>query len=79
MRKVVAMEEGLSQSIRSALEKEGYMVVRPGRGVAVDATIITGMDRNVMGMEDMAGKSVVIDAAGKTPAEVLSDLKGRLE
>lgn len=78
MEKVVAVEEGLSQSIRNALEKEGYRVVKPGQGVNVDATIITGLDRNVMGMENIAGKSVVIDAAGKTPAEVLSDLKGRL-
>lgn len=78
MKKVIAVEEGLSNSIKAALEKEGYNVVKPGTGGKVDATIVTGMDDNVMGMQDIAGKSVVIEASGKTANEILSDLKNRL-
>lgn len=78
MAKVVAVEEGLSGSIRDALKNEGYIVVRPGTGGRIDATIITGMDRNLMGMQDITGRSVVIDASGKTPEEIVNDLKYRL-
>lgn len=78
MRKIVAVEEGLSSSIKSALEKEGYTVVKPGTDGKIDATVITGIDDNVMGMQDITGKSVVIEATGKTANEILRDLKSRL-
>ena len=44
MKKIIAVEEGLSQ-IRSALEEEGYVVVKPGTSQGIDATVITGMVR----------------------------------
>ena len=78
MDKVIAVEEGLSGSIKSVLEKEGYRVVKPGAAEKVDATISTGMDMNVMGMQDIQDKSMVIDASGKTAEQILRDLKERL-
>ena len=78
MEKIIAVEEGLSSSIKSVLEKEGYKVVKPGGHGKIDATIITGMDMNVMGMQDITDKSPVIDATGKTPDQILRDLKERL-
>lgn len=78
MKKIVAVEEGLSSSIKSALEKEGYTVVKPDAGGKIDATVITGMEDNVMGMQDITGKSVVIEATGKTADQILRDLKSRL-
>lgn len=78
MDKVIAVEEGLSGGIKSALEKEGYRVVKPGATGIIDATIITGMDVNVMGMQDIADKSTVIDASGKTAEQILRDLKERI-
>ncbi|NLI14528.1 YkuS family protein [Pelotomaculum propionicicum] len=78
MAKVIAVEEGLSGSIKSALEKEGYRVVKPGTAEKIDATILTGLDMNVMGMQDIQDKSTVIDASGKTPEQILRDLKARL-
>ncbi len=77
MKKIIAVEEGLSQ-IRSVLEEEGYVVVKPGTSNRIDATVITGMDENIMGMQDISDKSVVIDASGKTADQVLNDLKQRL-
>ncbi|MCL6638564.1 MAG: YkuS family protein [Firmicutes bacterium] len=78
MKKVVALEDGLSGALRSALEKEGYTVVKPGFAGNVDATVISGMDGNVMGMQDRENNSVVIDASGKTAQQVLNDLRARL-
>lgn len=78
MKKIIAVEEGLSKSIKETVEKEGYTVVRPGSAAKVDATIISGMDDNIMGMQDIFGKSPVIDAAGKTAEQVLDELKDRL-
>ncbi len=77
MEKVVAVEEGLSGSIKSVLEKEGYKVVKPGASGNIVAVIITGMDANVMGMQDITDKSAVIDARGKTAEQILRDLKVR--
>lgn len=77
MKRIIAVEEGLSQ-IRSALEEEGYVVVKPGASDRIDATVITGMDENIMGMQDISNKSVVIDASGKTAGQILNDLKQRL-
>lgn len=78
MKKIIAVEEGLSNAIRSALQREGYTVVKPGQSSNIDATIITGLDRNVMNMHDITDKSTVIDASGKTADQILSDLKKRL-
>ena len=77
MKKVIAVEEGLSH-IRSTLEREGYSVVKTGSTGKIDATVITGMDENMMGMQDISNKSLVIDASGKTANQVLNDLKQRL-
>ncbi len=81
IKKIVAVEEELSNSIKDALEKEGYFVVRAGpagAGENVDATIVSGMDNNMMGMQDIMNKAPVIDASGKTTEEILSDLKKRI-
>lgn len=78
MRKIIAVEEGLSNNIKATLEKEGYTVVKPGVGGKIDATIVSGMDDDMMGMQDISGKSAVIDASGKTAEQILSDLKNRL-
>ncbi|MFX4262968.1 YkuS family protein [Pelotomaculum propionicicum] len=78
MKKIIAVEEGLSSVVRDTMTREGYELVKPGAGSKVDATIITGMDMNVMGMQDIANKQPVIDARGKTADQILSDLKSRL-
>ncbi len=76
--KTVAVEEGLWGGIKEALEKEGYHVVKTGAHNQVDATILTGLDRNVMGMQDITNKSIVLDASGKTAEQILQDLRDLL-
>lgn len=44
----------------------------------MDATVVTGMDMNVMGMQDISNKNPVIDARGKTAAQIIKDLEARL-
>jgi hypothetical protein len=78
MKKIVAVEEGLSSLIKETLAKEGYEVVKPGGSNKVDATIVTGMDMNVMGMQDISNKQTVIDARGKTADQIIKDLRERL-
>ncbi len=78
MKKVIAVEEGLLNNIKEAAENQGYTVVKPGSTGNIDALIVSGMDDNVMGMQDIAVKSPVIDASGKTAVQVLDELERRL-
>jgi len=78
VKKIIAVEEGLLNSIKEILEREGYTVVKPDAGENVDATIISGLDENVMGMQDITVKPAVIEASGKTAEEILGDLKKRV-
>lgn len=77
MDRIIAVEDGLS-SIKMALKQSGYKVVSPGAGGRIDATIVTGMDDNIMGMQDIKEKSIVLDAAGKTENQILDELRSRL-
>lgn len=72
--KRVAVEQELSD-LRLMLTQRGYEVVNPGDARQVDALIITGMDRNVMGMQDINVESMVIDASGQTPEEIFKKLE----
>ncbi|MBE3587879.1 MAG: YkuS family protein [Thermoanaerobacteraceae bacterium] len=74
MPKKVAVEEGLT-GVRDLLQKNGYEVISPGSGEEVLAVVGTGLDNNVMNMQDLTTRSVVIDATGKTPAEILSRVR----
>lgn len=78
MNRTIAIEEGVSNHIKATLQGEGYKAVKPGSGGKVDATIVSGMDDNVMGIHDIQGKSAVIEAAGKTDEQILKELRERL-
>ncbi len=78
MKKIIAVEDGLSRVIGDSLTEAGYKVVKPGAGANVDATIVTGMDMNVMGMQDIVNKGPVIDASGRTAAQIIKDLQAIL-
>lgn len=74
MPKKVAVEGSLA-GVRELLEKRGYQVVSPASGEEVLATILTGLDNNVMNMQDITTGARVIDAAGMTPEEVLARIE----
>ncbi|WP_035106381.1 YkuS family protein [Desulfovirgula thermocuniculi] len=73
-RKKVAVEDSLT-GVKNLLERKGYQVVSPQSGEEVVATVLTGLDNNVMNMQDIAVRGRVIDAAGMTPEEVLARLE----
>lgn len=74
MAKKIAVEENLT-GLRELLRKQGYTVVSPGRDENVLAMVVTGLDNNTMNMQDITTKVPVIDAAGKTPDQVLARIK----
>lgn len=78
MRKVVAVEEGLTP-ITLLLKKEGYDVIglEGDRWKSADVVVISGMDSDLMNVQDITTEANVITAAGKTPEEVLRDVKKR--
>lgn len=53
-------------------------MVSPDAGGRIDATIVTGMDDNIMGMQDIKRPSIVLDATGKTEEQIIDELRSRL-
>lgn len=78
LRKVVAVEEGLTP-ITLLLKREGYDVVdlEGERWKTADAIVVSGMDSNLMDIQETETRANVVEAAGKTPEEVLKDIKSR--
>ena len=74
--KTIAVENSLT-GVRDLLEKNGYAVVDLSRQKDADAIVVTGLDNNVLNMQDITTGAPVIDAAGKTPEEILAGLRIR--
>lgn len=75
MKKTVAVDDSLSP-IKNALKREGYEVTCLGD--PSDAIVLNGMDDNFMGMEDIRQDVPVINAQGKSPEQVLEELKQKI-
>jgi hypothetical protein len=76
LRKKVAVESGLS-NVSEYLTKQGFDVLEfqhnneIKRGMSdLDAVVITGMDENLLGIQDIETSAPVIEASGLTPAEI---------
>ncbi|QKI82573.1 Uncharacterised protein family (UPF0180) [Kroppenstedtia eburnea] len=67
----VAVEEGL-QNVSEYLQNQGCDVVSLGQHQNRDCNcfVISGMDKDLMGMQDTVGQIQVINAQGMTPDEV---------
>ncbi|MDH7480279.1 MAG: YkuS family protein [Syntrophomonadaceae bacterium] len=74
MDKKVAVAEGLS-GLGRLLREEGYTVVGPEAGEEVIAVVVTGMDSNLMGMQDIRTAAPVIDATGQTADQILRRIR----
>ena len=72
---IVGVEETLS-NIMEALETEGYEVVTLNKANldTVDAIVVSGMDNNLMNIQDLEANVPVINAAGKSADEILAEL-----
>lgn len=75
MDRIIAVEEGLS-GLKEALAAQGYDVIglEEREIEKADAVVISGMDQNLMQMEDIKTKVPVISAEGKTSEEVVRSI-----
>lgn len=76
----VGVEESLT-NVLQALRSKGYQVVELTNGAdakGCDCCVVTGLDSNVMGMQDTAMKGSVIEASGLSADEVCREVESRL-
>jgi hypothetical protein len=75
---IVAVEPPLSPFAR-ALEDAGYRVIALDEEAlsVADAIVVQGTDNHFLGMEDPLTRAPVINADGRTPAEVVGEVNRR--
>lgn len=73
----IAVENGLSD-VKNALQSGGHEVVSMDNLENCACCVISGQDKNVMGMGNTATKVSVINAQGLTANEVLEQVNSRL-
>lgn len=75
----IAVEEGLSQ-VRQALREQGHDITNLNEDTLkqCDCCVISGMDQNMMGMEDALTKAPVISADGLSAGEVARKVREKL-
>ena len=85
VRHSIAIEPNLTP-IKDYLSSKGYDVESidfdkksSNNGGKFDAYIVSGMKRNILGIQDTVTKAIVIDASGLTPEQIYHELKLRLE
>ncbi len=74
----IAVDEGLN-NVRDLLQREGFEVVFPEKASDAAAVVTSGMQENMLGMDNVMIEAPVIDARGKTPAEILSAVRDSLK
>lgn len=75
----IGVEESLT-NVQQALQEKGYQVVTLNAehdAADCDCCVISGQDRNVMGMQDAITDAPVIDAHGKSAEEVIQAVEER--
>ncbi|MCL6444260.1 MAG: YkuS family protein [Alicyclobacillus sp.] len=74
----VAVEQGL-EPVKAYLEQQGCQCIEvdneqaPSKGAT--CMVVTGGDRNLMGMQDITTQIPIINAEGLTPEEVYERVK----
>ncbi|MGM9926915.1 MAG: YkuS family protein [Bacillus sp. (in: firmicutes)] len=78
----IGVEQSLTD-IQEALTELGYNVsqlrhTEDANGVDFDFCVVTGLDTNVMGIQDAKTKASIIEANGMTANEIVQEIKSRL-
>ena len=76
MTKTIAVEDSLTP-VKQTLKSRGYNVTGIGDH-KVDAIIVSGIDNDFIGMEDVTHNVPVINAQGKSAADVVTELEMKL-
>ncbi|WP_066256599.1 YkuS family protein [Neobacillus drentensis] len=77
----IGVEQSLGQ-VQAALREKGHDVVelkQESDAQNCDCCVVTGLDSNVMGMQDTFTKGSVIDASGLSADEVCQQVESRLQ
>lgn len=84
MNKRIAVEKDLNQ-VRDYLQAKGFVTESINYGEYTnkitdrfDAYVVTGMDRNFLGVSDTQTSAIVIDATGMSPQQIYNELNNRL-
>ncbi len=85
MNKKIAVSDSLTP-VKQILNREGFEVINLEHNLEISplemndyrAVILSGVDQNMMGMQDISTEAVVINADGKSPELVLEELRRRL-
>ncbi|NLX02151.1 MAG: YkuS family protein [Syntrophomonadaceae bacterium] len=75
MNKIIAVENNLAP-IKDYLLNQGCQVidVDSAQNTRVDAVVISGSSKDLLGMQDVLIDAPIIDARGKTPSEVWDNI-----
>ncbi|MDP4084932.1 MAG: YkuS family protein [Bacillota bacterium] len=76
----IGVEQSLT-NVQQALREKGYDVVelkQESDAKSCDCCVVTGLDSNVMGMQDTYTKGSVIDANGLSADEVCKEVENRI-
>lgn len=78
----IGVEQSLTD-IQEALTEQGYDVsqlrhVADASGTDFDFCVVTGLDSNVMGIQDTNTKASIIEANGLTANDIVQEIKSRL-
>ena len=78
MQPLIAVDDKII-GVRQALEENGYRVQDLNRGWEhVAAIVVSGLDENFLGQQDIVSRSPVIDASGRDIDEVVADVNRAL-
>ncbi|MFJ7976892.1 YkuS family protein [Peribacillus sp. NPDC096379] len=73
--------EGSLTNISEALREKGYDVVelkQESDAQNVDFCVVTGLDSNMMGIQEASAKGSVIEASGLSADEVINELENKI-
>lgn len=81
----IAVEKDLT-NISDYLSRQGYAVKRVDFGQknakdfidGFDAVVVSGMDSNIMGIQDTMAGTSIIEAKGMTPQEIQKEIERRI-
>ncbi len=75
----IAVEDGLS-NVSQALQDAGFRIVGLDAGGIrqAGAVVVSGIDINMMGQMNITTTAPVINAASRTPGEIVDEVRRRL-
>lgn len=70
----IAVEDNLTD-VKQMLQEQGYTVVSPKNSGDVAAIVVSGMDNNLMNIQNITAKAPVIDASGQSADQIVSRIR----